>query len=219
MRKRRRKTWNQARLARVKKYHDLLAAGESESEAIRKSGFSPKDIRSRKFWKEKYAKIRRWAAQQGLDPDERVGSMDRFISLYTAFVAEAEKNKKENPHIMRDIQYVLRYKAGYETVLAERQFLRSLEQKEMEEYRVAMAEYNLKLQDYQAEGEADLEEPEMPQKPKKHLSVAELKEMTTSEFAEMYAKELRDMYYRAKQDGMTVKQAKNYISAELFGSP
>ena len=214
-RRKKRLSANARRLFRVRQYRQYLEEGYSESEAIAASGYSPTDIRSRKFWREKYNKIRRWTRDQGLDPDEKVGSIESFISLYTAFVADAG----ENPHIMRDIQYAIRYKASYETVLAERRFLKSVQEAEEEEYNKKMAEYNIQMSSFDP-SDTFAKKPEEPEKPKKRImSLSELKEMTTTEFAELYKDQLRAMYYQLKESGLKGKKAKELISSELFGSP
>lgn len=213
-RKNKRLSANERRLLRVRKYRSMIAEGASESEAIAASGYSPTDIRSRKFWREKYNIIKKWTREQGMDPDEKVGSIERFISLYTALVAEAG----ENPHIMRDMKYILRYKAGYETVLAERRFLKELEQEREREYKLAMEQYEAEMEDFDEE-DILMKRPVKPEKPKKTMSIAELKEISTSEFAEMYKDELRKRYYDLKNEGLSGKKAKELISSELFGSP
>lgn len=186
-------------------YRELIDSGISENQAILKSGWSPADEHSAEFWARKYSETKAWLRSRGIEPSEKIRSMDEFISLYSA--AAMDEAKSDNPHTMRKVKYLLLYKTDYKTAIAELKFVREQEKMAEERYYEDMTQW------YQ-----DGEVGPKPEKPKR-MSFEELKNMSTVEFAELHKEEIKKRYYELRNQGLKGKEAQILISAELFGSP
>ena len=202
------------RKKRVAAFRAALDKGMSENEAMLKTGYDPSDERSSRFWREKYRKIKTWMKSEKMDPESKIRNIDEFKSLYMAIYADSGAN----PHVMRDMQYILKYRTAYRTAMAERQFIREVAKRQESAYLEEMKKYEVDLQSWKDKGSTLGDEPKKPER-KAAPTFQELKGMTTHEFAEMYKEELREMYYDYKASGLTGKQAAQLISNEIYGSP
>ena len=174
------------------------------------------DVHSYAFWKKKYGEFLRYIKKKGLENPFR-GGRDEFISNYLAVQEDLKADptvKKVRP--MNVLKYGAEFSTEFKTALAELKFSRDLRR---------TMETRLEEISFQEESE-DLSEDEISEKTllekalkEKGPTLKELKTMTTREFAEKNAKYLRDYYHKLRNDGMSSRQARDYISNELFGSP
>ena len=215
----------------IQAYLSAKQSGEARTAEYLRKGIrqSVPDRHSMQFFDYQYQKVQRYAQEKGLDFPWR--SKREFISDYRATKMDGAKRPLE------EMRYFLRYKTSYKVAVAEYRkvkLAREEWQKRKEEHELRLAKFKTRQeevedveermesgevfdQDYLEDlpsdpGEFDEEEP-------MDFTLKELKEMSVKEFAEAHKDMLRDEYHKKRDEGMSSKQAKEYVSAQWFGSP
>lgn len=191
------------------------------------------DRHSISFFDYQYQKMQRYARDRGMDFPWR--SKREFISDYRS----TKMSGVDRP--LDEMRYFLKYKTSYRVALAEYRMAKKAREewrKRKEEHEIRVAEYQARIKEKEDVKERldagevfdmdyleDLlsktsEEPgAFEEEEPFEYSFKELKEMSTKEFAESNKEMLREQYHQLRGEGMTSKEAKNYVSAQWFGSP
>ena len=197
------------------------------------------DRHSIQFFDYQYDKLRQYAERKGLTAEfsrqfrgeTKADRVREFISVYRSMVNDGYDRPLD------DMRYFLKYKTSYKTALSMyRKSKKAREEWEQrkEEHQRKLAEFRLRqeeVEDVEKRMEAgeiidqdyleDLpEDPgEFEEAAPEVLRLEDLKNMTTAEFAEKYKEFLSAEYHKKRGEGATSKQAKEYVSAQWFGSP
>ena len=197
------------------------------------------DRHSVQFFDYQYEKMKRYAEAKGLSDEfvrqfsgsTREARVREFISVYRTMVNDGYDRPLD------DMRYFLKYKTSYKTAFAMyRKSKKAREEWEQrkEEHQRKLAEFRLRqeeIEDVEERMEAgevidqdylnDLpEDPgDFEEEAPDVFRLEDLKNMTTTEFAEKYKDFLSAEYHKKRDEGATSKQAKEYVSAQWFGSP
>ena len=201
------------------------------------------DRHSIQFFDYQYDKLRQYAERKGLTAEfsrqfrgeTKADRVREFISVYRSMVNDGYDRPLD------DMRYFLKYKTSYKTALSMYRMAKSAReewQAKKEKNEIAKAIYKQRereiedvkerieagevieqdyldeISDIETAASKDFDEPE----PERVL-LKDMQSMTTKEFADKYKDMLRDAYNAKRAEGATSKEAKEYVSAQWFGSP
>ena len=201
------------------------------------------DRHSVQFFDYQYEKLKKYAEEKGLTSefkaqfsgDSRSARVRNFMSVYRSMVNDGS----ERP--LDDMRYFLKYKTSYRTALfmyrqaksareeweakkerseiAKALYKQRQEEIEDVEERIEAGEvidqdYLDEISDIKTAASEDFDEPE-PER----ILLRDMQNMTTKEFATKYKDMLRAAYDAKREEGASSKEAKEYVSAQWFGSP